>query len=162
MTLCREEICGNEDRRGAAAVKRSSFMLHKGLSASVTAAFLRHQDPAEQGPVSPFIFVCSIKYICICLCLDVVLLGDYIIPGDGTSGEQLCYCEPLIMLCVQFLIALCLRLTCRYQRYPGDAERHGHQRHRGNAEAVLQGAAGASAHRPPLPRLHGGHRCVTF
>lgn len=49
-------------------------------------------------------------------------------------------------------------LTCRHQRHPGDAERHGHQRHRGNTEAVFQGAAGASADRPPLPRLHGGHR----
>lgn len=53
-------------------------------------------------------------------------------------------------------------LTCRYQRYFGDAERYGHQRHRGNTEAVLQGASGASAHRPPLPRLHGRHRCVIF
>lgn len=63
---------------------------------------------------------------------------------------------------VHFLIGLCPCLTRRYQRYPGDVEWHGHQRHRRNTEAVLQGAAGASAHRPPLPRLHGGHRCVTF
>lgn len=51
-------------------------------------------------------------------------------------------------------------LTRRHQRHPGDAERHGHQRHRRNAEAVFQGAAGASAHRPPVPGLHGGHRWV--
>lgn len=55
----------------------------------------------------------------------------------------------------------CVRLTCRYQRHPGDAERHGHQRHRGDVEAVLQGAARASAHRPAVPSLHGGHRSAS-
>lgn len=56
----------------------------------------------------------------------------------------------------------CVCLACRYQRHPGDAERHGHQRHRRDIEVVLQGAAGASADWPAVPRLHGGHRSVSL
>lgn len=59
-------------------------------------------------------------------------------------------------------LKLCVRLACRYQRHPGDVERHGHQRHRGDVEVVLQGAAGASADWPAVPRLHGGHRSVSL
>lgn len=137
-------------------------MLHKSLSASVTAAFYvtKIQPSRAQSHLS---FLCVI--LSPSASVSVWVWGYWEITSfleDRERRKQLCYCEPVIMWCVHFLIGLCPCPTCRYQRYPGDAEWHGHQRHRRNTEAVLQGAAGASAHRPPLPRLHGGHRCVTI